>query len=151
MPDIDRESLEFAIAREIEANRFYLAIAERVADPEIRKVIEGLAEEELEHKAKLEMEVMKLGGTINTDIDTTPVDYSRYIISNVDAPLDMDYKDVLLLAMEKEEASFRTYVNLIAMAKEKESREVLFGLAEEEVRHKLRFQTEYDLITKKKP
>ena len=151
MSDIDRESLEFAIAREIEANRFYLAIAERVASPEIRKVIEGLAQEELEHKAKLELEVMKLGGTVTTDMDTTPVDSSRYIISNVDAPLDMDYKDVLLLAIEKEEASFRTYVNLIAMTKDKGSREVLLGLAEEEVRHKLRFQTEYDLLTKKKP
>ena len=45
----DDEILEFAIAREIEANRFYLALAERVANPEIRKVFEDLAAEELEH------------------------------------------------------------------------------------------------------
>jgi rubrerythrin len=52
--------------------------------------------------------------------------------------------------MEKEEASFRTYVNLLGSVREKSSKDLLLELAEEEVRHKLRFQTEYDSIMKKK-
>jgi rubrerythrin len=61
----------------------------------------------------------------------------------------MDYKDMLLLGMEKEEASFRIYIDLISQVQDKESREVLLALAEEEVEHKLRFETEYDLLLKK--
>jgi rubrerythrin len=52
--------------------------------------------------------------------------------------------------MEKEEAAFRTYVNLAGSIKDEKSREVLFELAQEEVKHKLRFQTEYDILLKKR-
>jgi len=55
---------------------------------------------------------------------------------------------MLLLAMEKEKASFRTYVNLVANARDEQTQELLLALAEEEVKHKLRFETEYDLLLK---
>ncbi|MFC1739021.1 ferritin family protein [Planctomycetota bacterium] len=143
------EVLEYAIDREIDANQFYLALAERVDNVEMRKVFEDLADEELEHKAKLELELMKLGKT--TAIKVPPTSPQRdYIISDSNSLLDMDYKDMLMMAIEKEEASFRTYVNLVPRAYDSESREVLLSLAEEEVRHKLRFQTEYDIIMKHK-
>ena len=146
-PEYDDEALQFAIAKEIEAYNFYLALAERVADPRIREEFEALAQEELEHKAKLELEVMKLGKTIT--VEQNPLRPERsYIVSNDPALLDMDYKDMLLLGMEKEEAAFRTYVNLAASAKDEKSREMLLAIAEEEVRHKLRFQTEYDALLK---
>ena len=61
----------------------------------------------------------------------------------------MDYKDILLLAIEKEEASFRTYVNLLPTVHDQASREVLLAIAEEEVKHKLRFEIEYDILLKK--
>ena len=144
----DDEILEFAIAREIEANRFYLALAERVDSPEMRRVLEDFAKEELEHKEKLELEVMKLGKVVPADEKVTIPEH-EYIVSNVDSMLDMDYKDILMLAIEKEEASFRTYVNLIPNAHDEESREVLLGIAEEEVKHKLRFELEYDMLLKK--
>jgi rubrerythrin len=70
-------------------------------------------------------------------------------LADDEAQLDMDYKDMLLLGIEKEEASFRTYVNLLANVDDEESREVLLAIAEEEVKHKLRFETEYDLLLKK--
>ena len=54
-----------------------------------------------------------------------------------------------MLAMEKEEASFRTYVNLIPTIHDQQSREVLLAIAEEEVKHKLRFEIEYDMLLKK--
>jgi rubrerythrin len=60
----------------------------------------------------------------------------------------MDYKDILLLGMEKEEASFRIYVDLVPRAYDSESREILLALAQEEARHKMRFQVEYDLSMK---
>ncbi len=73
---------------------------------------------------------------------------SDYIVDEHNVLLDMDYKDMLLLGMEKEEASFRTYVNLVANARDEQTQELLLALAEEEVKHKLRFQTEYDILAK---
>ena len=143
------EVLEFAIDREIDANQFYLALAERVDSTEMRKVFEELAQEELEHKAKLELELMKIGKTL--EIRQPPDTPNRtYIVSDTQSLLDMEYKDMLMLGMEKEEAAFRLYVNLVPNAYDSESREVLLSLAQEEVKHKLRFQMEYDMTTKQR-
>ena len=144
----DDEILEFAIAREVEAYNFYMALADRIESPEIAEVFRDLAKEEVEHKAKLELEVIKTGKILPATEKVTIPEHD-YIISDVDSALDMDYKDVLMLGMEKEEASFRTYVNLIPSIHDEESREVLMAIAEEEVKHKLRFETEYDLLLKK--
>ncbi len=142
------EVLEFAIGREIDANQFYLALAERVDSTEMRKVFEDLAQEELEHKAKLELELMKIGKTV--EIRQPPATPQKtYIVSDNQSLLDMDYKDMLMLGVEKEEAAFRIYVNLVPNAYDSESREVLLSLAQEEVRHKLRFQMELDTIMRR--
>lgn len=147
-PDDCYEIFQLAIAREIESYNFYLALADRVKDRQIRKAFKDLAEEELEHKAKLELEVMKTGKTVAVEQKVLRPE-RNYILSDDELPLDMDYKDMLLLGIEKEEASFRTYVNLSASVLDEESREVLLAIAEEEVKHKLRFETEYDLLLKK--
>jgi rubrerythrin len=144
----DGEILEFAIAREVEAYHFYLALAERVDNPKIRKVFEDLAGEELEHKAKLELEIMKLGKSVSTE--QRPGRSSEgYILSGDASQLDMDYTDMLLLGMEKEDAAFRIYVNLVASVDDEESQELLLALAQEEVKHKLRFESEYEALQKK--
>ncbi len=146
-PESDDEILQLAIDKEVEAYNFYLALANRVADQRISVAFEELAKEELEHKAKLELEVMKTGKTIAVEQNPTRPERS-YIVSNDPSLLDMDYKDMLMLGMEKEEAAFRTYVNLAASVSDEKSREVLLALAEEEVKHKLRFQIEYDILLK---
>lgn len=141
--------LEYAISREVEAYYFCLALANRVDTPRMRQVFEDMAAEELEHKAKLELEMIKMGKTLPTQQMPEGRPESEYIISDSDAPLDMDYADMLLLGVEKEDAAFRVYVNLIPNVQDEESREVLLALAQEEVRHKLRFETEYDMLHKK--
>jgi len=148
--DSDQEILEFAIFRENEAYNFYLALASRVADDNIRMVFEDLANEELEHKEKLELEIMKMGKTISTELEP-PRPASEYIITDDPSPLDMDYKDALLLAIEKEDAAFRIYVNLVSTVHDEHSREVLLMLAQEEVKHKLRFEAEYKYLLQKPP
>ena len=55
------EILEFAIAREVEANELYTVLANRVENPAMAELILEFAREELEHKAKLELEVIKRG------------------------------------------------------------------------------------------
>ena len=144
----DAEILEFAISKEVEAYHFFLALARRVDNQQMRELLEKLADEELEHKERLELEMMKSGRTVTTEYKPPRSD-SDYILTDSPLPLDMDHKDVLLLGMEKEEAAFRTYVNLVANVHDEESREMLLALAEEEIKHKLRFETEYNELFKK--
>ena len=137
--------VEFGILKERQANRFYLAMAQRVADEAISEMFEELAAEELEHKARLELELMKVGKVVDTSPDTEEIDDSDYILS--DSPkLDLDLKDALELGAAKEDAAFRLYIDMAAKAKNKESREAILAMAQEEVRHKMRFETERDKL-----
>ena len=147
--DSIEELLEYAISREVEAYHFCLALAGRVDTPRMRKVFEDMAAEELEHKEKLELEMIKMGKTMPARQMPEGRPDSDYIISDSDDPLDMDYTDMLLLGVEKEDAAFRIYVNLIPKVNDEEAREVLMALAQEEVRHKLRFKAEYDMLHEK--
>jgi rubrerythrin len=60
--------------------------------------------------------------------------------------MQMDYEGLLLLAMQKEKISFRLYIDLLSTITELSLKEVLIELAEEEARHKIRFELEYDLL-----
>jgi len=145
--DSDEEILELAIAREEDANQFYIVLAAQTKNDEMRKVFEDLAEEELEHKAKLELEVIKTGRVVTAT--EKPELETKGDTETVGPEVDMDYKDMLIMAMQKEEASFRLYVDLAGRVINENTHDTLLALAEEEVKHKLRFETEYDLLLKK--
>ena len=84
----------------------------------MRGVFEYLAKEELEHKAKLELEAMKTGQTVTVTPEAKIPKYG-YDILDKRLRFDMEYKDMLLLGMKKEEASFRIYVDLIRQVAER--------------------------------
>lgn len=135
------EILEFAIAREVEANQLYTYLARWLENPEMRKVCEDFAREELEHKAKLELEVMKRGRVVSG------LNISDYMM-DVGHKLDMDYKETLVFAISKEGLSIKLYTDLAEMVRDEESREVLLALAQEETEHKMRFEREYNNLLK---
>ncbi|MBW8041338.1 MAG: ferritin family protein [Planctomycetes bacterium] len=144
--ETDEEILELAISREEEARVFLLTLAGRMIKPEMRKVFEDLADEELEHKARLELEVIKKGRVVTA---TKQLQYeAKDYAEPAGTDIDMDYKDILIMAMQKEEASFRLYVDLASRVTHEDAYETLLALAEEEVRHKLRFEMEYDNLLK---
>lgn len=145
----DNEILEFAIGREVDAYHFYNALACRVDDPHIHQVIEDLAKEELDHKERLEFEVLKTGHVLAIGKGIPKPTRDNYIQSDSDLSFDMDYRDILLLGIEKEEAAFRVYVNLIPNVYDEDSRETLLAIAQEEVRHKYRFEAELERLQKK--
>jgi rubrerythrin len=134
--------LEFAISREVEANQLYISMAKSIENPEMREVCEDLAKEELEHKAKLELELMKKGEVVSD------FNISNYVM-DVDNNMDMDYEQLLLFAIKKEQLSIDIYTDLAAIVKDKESRDTLLSLAEEETEHKQRFEIEYDRLKTK--
>lgn len=144
----NEEILGLAITREEIANRLFLELAARARNPEIRKVFEELADEELEHKAKLELEILKTGKVMTAT--QKPAFEEQIDKGEADSWVDMDYKDMLLLGIQKEDAAFRFYVKLAANATDEDSYETLMALAEQEIKHKLRFEMEYDKLLKTK-
>jgi rubrerythrin len=139
------EILELAVAREEDAHIFLMALAARMVNPEMRKVFEELAAEELEHKARLELEIIKTGRVVKESRKKLYSEANDYA-EDVGSEIDMDYKDLLTMAMQKEESSFRLYVDLASRVVNEDAYEILLALAEEEVRHKMRFEMEYNNI-----
>ena len=146
---VDYEVLELAIAREVEACNFYLALAERTENPQIQDVLKELAGEELEHKAKLELEVIKTGMVVRPQ-DVISEIADEGFAEAIRFDVVMDYKDLLLMCIQKEEAAFRLYVDLATRITDPDSRDTLLAIAEQEVKHKIRFETEYDNLQKGK-
>jgi rubrerythrin len=144
--EADEDILKFAIDREAKANRFYVALAERMADPEMREVFEMLAQDELEHKAKLELEVMKTGKVVTSDTDANRFEADG--AADVATVLHMDYKNALAIGIDKESTSFRLYADWMVTAKDDEQREMLLSLAQEEAKHKARLEIEYEMLIK---
>ncbi len=144
----NEEILELAITREEVANMLFLEVASRTKNPEIRKVFEELADEELEHKAKLELEILKTGKVMTAN--QKPAFEEQVDMVEPATWVDMDYKDMLLMGIQKEDAAFRFYVKLAANTTDEDSYETLMALAEQEIKHKLRFEMEYDKLLKTK-
>ena len=74
--------------------------------------------------------------------DTPEEDYD-YLV-DVTPSSDMGFQDALILAMKKEKAAFRLYSDLAAVAADERIRDLFRALAQEEAKHKLRFELEYD-------
>ena len=138
------EILDFAIGNEEAAVEFYRRLATKTDSPSMREVFEGFAREEEGHKAKLlgvkqagTLTLKPAGGKI---VDLKIGDY----LVDADPGADLSYQDALILAMKQEKAAFKLYTDLAEAAPDAELRDLLLGLAEEEARHKLRFEIEYD-------
>jgi len=142
------EILNFAIKREIEANKFYTELAERMDRSEMRKVFEDFAKEELGHKAKLEAVKQHQFITSSEQKQVPSLGIADYVV-DVEPKPDMSYADVLVVAMKKEKAAYRLYLDLAAAAETEELTNLFLSLANEEAKHKLRFEIEYDDVVLK--
>ncbi len=145
----DDEILEYAIHRESTANRFYMDLAEEMDNATMRQLFENFAREELRHKGRLELEIMKRGLVVPGALGAEDLDETDVMV-DVPPESGIDYKNALVLAMNRESKSFRLYVELAAIVQDKGAREALLSLAEEEARHRLRIEMEYDMVIKKR-
>ena len=134
--------LDYAISREEEAAEFYLDLAERMERPWMRDTFVEFAQEEMGHKKRLQ--AVKQGRLlISAAHKIQDLKIGDYLVDV--APGDaLDYKQALIVAMKREKASFKLYTDLAAAADSDEVREIFRSLAQEEARHKLRFELEYD-------
>jgi len=136
-----------AISKEIESEKFYRRLAGWTDSQTMRDVFDKFAIEELRHKMTLES--VKRQGKIEFDEEKVKnlgiADYA----DDVHPQPDMSYADILLLAMKKEKASYRLYLDLAATALSEELTNTFLLLAQEEAKHKLRFEIEYDDVVLK--
>jgi rubrerythrin len=78
----------------------------------------------------------------------TDLKIADYVVDVEPGP-NMDYKDTLILAMKKEKASFHLYTDLAEVVENEAQRKMFLSIAQEEARHKLRFEIEYDDVVLK--
>lgn len=143
--------LKLAIAKEVRAHKFYTILADKVVNPAMRSLLLEFAREEQEHKETLEMELMKAGKVVLFDSEPVNFDVESYL-PGLEVRSDLDYKELLLLAIKKERESFKFYFNLALRAKDEHFREILLALAEEESRHRCSLELDYgDLTHREKP
>ncbi len=135
------EILDFAIKNEEEAHGFYTDLANKTDKPEMKKQFEGFAKEELGHRQKLQG--MKDDKTlISAEKKVADLKIADYLVDVAPSP-DMEYDQALILAMKKEKAAFKMYTDLAARV-EGDLKNTFLALAQEEAKHKLRFEIEYD-------
>jgi rubrerythrin len=136
------EILDFAISEEQAAVDFYLQLAAQSKNRETRKVFEEYAEEEMRHKANL-LSIKESGNFNVPDASIRDLKIAEYLV-DVKPSANMSYQDALILAMKKEKAAYRMYTKLAGQAENAEIKAVFLNLAQEESKHKLAFEVEYD-------
>ena len=137
--------LEFAIKDEQRASDLYADLASRVANKEMAKVFEQFSQEELGHKKKLEF--LKASNTRSVaflDEKVQDLQIGDYLVEVSTSRSDLSYQDALIIAMKEEKAAFKLYSDLAAKTDNAEFKEMFLLLAQEEAKHKLRFEIEYD-------
>ncbi|MEI8202069.1 MAG: ferritin family protein [Bacteroidota bacterium] len=137
-----KEILDFAIESEQEAVDFYTKLASMTKTDAIKEVFIDFAREEMGHKAKL-MDIKETGILITSSENIIDLKISDYLVSVHPTP-DMTYQDALVLAMKKEKAAFKLYTALAERAPNADLKNLFLMLAQEESKHKLRFEIEYD-------
>jgi rubrerythrin len=134
--------LDFAINNEQKAVDFYVSLAARFDDSSMKETFESFAKEEMGHKARLTSIKEKALYDMPTEkvMDLKIADF----VVRTEATDDMSYSDALTLAMKREKAAYRLYLKLAEKAPNNEMANIFNGLANEEAKHKLRFELEYD-------
>src|SRR5207244_8074750 len=92
------EVLRTAIQSEAETRVYYQTLAERSADPAVRKRMLQLADGELVHRAKLERKYREMVGRAAPDPQAMHVDLPADVV-------DLDMRRALKLALERERDS----------------------------------------------
>ena len=135
------EILDFAIGREQDARDFYDGLAQKAKQPAMTEAFLQFAAEELGHKKKLEG--IKAGKTLVSAKKVLDLKISDYVV-DVEPGGDLDYQHALILAMKREKAAFKLYTDLAGSVEDNQLKLTFLALAQEEAKHKLRFEIEYD-------
>ena len=140
--DTVEKILGFAIGQEEHAAKFYTAMANKMGEEHMKEVLLGFAREEEGHRAKL-IAVKEGKLMLPTEERVLDLKIGDYL-EEVTLSSSLAYREALILAMKAEKAAFRLYSDLASATDDPGVKAILLGLAQEEAKHKLRFEIEYD-------
>jgi rubrerythrin len=137
--------LRFALALEASSENLYHRLADAIADPAVQSIFTALAQAEARQRESIELELFKIGSTITpSDVPSEPTGEEW-----PELPLlarGMSVKDAFDLAMQRQRCSFQLFSELMAGAENPEAADVLFSLAEREMRHLIQLERDYKSV-----
>jgi rubrerythrin len=138
--------LDFAIAKEVEAEQFYLSLCEEETLSGNRETFQDFAKEEHKHVNLLES--LKAGGVVE-GVEEYQFKWIKDIkrsnlVVDIEYQKGMNYRDILMLAIKREEKALALYNDLLERADTENSRKVFKILCQEEAKHKLALESMYD-------
>ncbi len=136
------EILDFAIKNEQQAADFYDKLSGESKEKSMRETFSHFAKEEKGHKARL-VKIKNDGIYDAKQEDVLDMKISDYLVS-VQTSERMTYQEALILAMKREKAAFKLYMKLSEIAPNEDLKILFKNLANEEAKHKLSFELEYD-------
>ena len=136
------EVLDYAIDKEEDARQFYLDLAAKMDREYMKKIFEQFSREEKGHKAKLQ--AVKEGKLmLKSEKKVMDLQIGDHLEA-VDLDASIDYQQALILAMKAEKNAYKLYNDLAGSTDDENLKSMFFTLAQEEAKHKLRFEIEYD-------
>lgn len=134
--------LDFAIKNEEDAYEFYTNLANKMDRPHMKKVFEEFALEEKGHKAKL-LAVKTGKSMVGSEKKILDLKLGESLI-DIELDSKLNFQDALIVAMKAEKAAYKLYNDLASVTDDANLKSTLLSLAQEEAKHKLRFEIEYD-------
>jgi rubrerythrin len=136
------EILDYAIDQEQQAADFYASFAARAEKAGMKKMLLEFAEEEKRHKERL-LAVRTGEHKLTPQKEVLDLKVSDYLVE-VDVSDNISYQDALIVAMKRERAALKFYTDMAEKVTDANVKQVFVGLAKEEAKHKLFFETEYE-------
>lgn len=136
------EILDFAVAREQEAVKFYHELQQEAKFQDQLAMLRDLEAMEMGHIVVIEN--IRKNGVSESDIPHVQnLRISEYLSSDVEN-LDLTYQNILIKAMKREENSFKLYSELSVKFPDSDLSTLFRKLAADEAKHKLLFEKLYD-------
>jgi rubrerythrin len=134
----------FAIESEIQSVEFYNRLASAASAEAIKSLFSELMEEEKGHIVKLQYILdhhVELGYPV-LNHRFSEEDYLPHVIPSP----DVDVKEGLIIAIQKEKSAIRLYNDLAEETQKQEFNKIFLLLASEEAKHCLKFESQYNAL-----
>ncbi|HOK94976.1 MAG TPA: ferritin family protein [Anaerohalosphaeraceae bacterium] len=145
------EVLQFALSKEEASVQFYRELAGRMQNPASRRLAESLAQQETSHVQMIALEMNKQGFCVraNEQLEDKEFIWDEHLQLD-DEARNMNPVEIMAMAIQKERAAFQLYAQLLGLAHDIQFRTMLMDLAEEEVRHILLLEQQYEILIHEK-
>ncbi|MBK6966944.1 MAG: ferritin family protein [Bacteroidales bacterium] len=136
------EILHFAVSSAQETAHFFTSLSKQARNARLKQEFEKYAREEFAYMVRLAKvrEIAPLGISGKQLKDLVISDYQI----DLNTARELKYSEALVMAMRKVRASLKLYLDIASRTPNDEIQSVFRSLANEEAKHKRRFEIEYN-------